>query len=552
MTDRGGLDLGSMNDVLANADPHRNTMQWLESDDEFRKQNPDVVDALHKGKPYQVGDEVVTPAAPAGTVNLMRSAGPISDRYIMAHDPLMLLNGPGGSGKTTASFKKILVEGQRMRPGADGVRRYVCGVWRNKYVNLWKATIPSCWKVFPRDIKAWSWTGASPREAEFIIRFEDRYGRIEITQRFRAFGEAMDADDVLGNEFTDVYLNEWPTLPEELQIALMDRVGRDPPFEISGRTGRFFGDCNAPSVTDYVYRDFWEAVKPGHVLHRQPGGLHPDAENIQAVGRAYYENSVRNNQHRPWWIKRMVHNQPGYTRSNQPAWPEWDDDRNLSRVALPVIKELPIIVGIDGALTARAVLMQERGDGQLRILRETSIEPAGMAVLGTRILALQAQPEFEGCQFVYSCDPAMLAGEDAEGETSERQALANALGIKLDDIQPAPSQNPDQRRDAMRSKLRHTCPNGEPGLLLDPSCKTIRRGANETFHYRKIAGTDDYGQIAKTLDGHTCEAAEYGAQLCGTALARRRTDEIRQRREKRREESRKAERYSPMARRRAR
>lgn len=533
------LDFGSLNDALANADPHRNAMQWLESDDEFRKQHPDVVEDLHKSER-------------TGTINLMRSAGPVSDRYIMAYDPLMLLNGPGGSGKTTASFKKSLVEAQRMRPGPDGIRRYVLGVWRNKYVNLWKATIPQCWKVFPRDLPGSKWTGASPREAEFALQFEDRYGHIHMTQRFRAFGEAMDPDDVLGNEFTDVYLNEWNTLPEELQIALVDRVGRDPPFEISGRVGRFYGDCNAPSVTEYVYRDFWETAKPGHVLFRQPGGLDPDAENIQAVGRQYYQNTVASNAHRQWHIKRMVYNQPGYSRANQPAWPEWDDDRNLARSPIAVIKDLPVLVGIDGGLTARAVYQQERSDGQLRILRETSIEPAGMAVLATRMLAIEATPEFDGCQFVYACDPAMLAGEDTEGETSDRMALAAALGRKVDDIQAAPSQNPDARRDAVRCKLRHTCPNGEPGLILDPSCKTIRRGANETFHYRKIQGSDDYGQIAKTLDGHTCEATEYGALLCGTATARRRTDEIRKRRAERRDEGRKAERYSPMARRRAR
>jgi hypothetical protein len=103
-------------------------------------------------------------------------------------------------------------------------------------------------------------------------RHDHRFGLIEMTMQFRAFGDSMDTDDVLGNEFTDVYLNEWNTLPEDLAIALGDRVGRDPPFEISGRVGRFFGDCNAPSVTEYVYRDFWEDPKAHHVLYRQPGG----------------------------------------------------------------------------------------------------------------------------------------------------------------------------------------------------------------------------------------------------------------------------------------
>jgi len=538
MTGAAPHDYGSLSDALGNARPYKNLTDWLDSDPEYRKQNPDVVDAVVKDRELKT----------LGTVNLMRSAGPVSDAYIFAYDPLMLLNGPGGSGKTTASAKKALVETQRMRPGPDGVRRYVLGTWRNKYVNLWKATIPSWWKVFPKDLPGSKWVGASPRDAEHVVIFEDRHGRCHMTNRFRAFGDAMDPDDVLGNEFTDVYLNEWNTLPEELQIALADRVGRDPPFEISGRVGRFFGDCNAPSVTEYVFRDFWESPKPGHRLFRQPGGLDDNAENIQAVGRAYYQNSVANNAHRPWWIKRMVKNEPGYTRAAAPVWEEWSDERNLAKAHIPIIKELPVLVGIDGGLTARAVYMQERGDGQLRLLRETAIEPCGMEVLGDRMLAIEALPEFADCTFVDRCDPAMLAGETTEGETSDRQKLSAKLGRQ---VEPAPSQNPDVRQDAIRSKLRHTCPNGEPGLIVDPRCKTIRRGANETYHHRKIAGTDDIGGVAKTLDGHTCEAAEYGAQLCGTAIARKRVADIRREKEKRREENRKAPRRDPLARRRA-
>lgn len=531
-------DYGSMADVLGSARPYKNLTDWLDGDPEYRREHPDVCDAVVKDRELRT----------LGTVNLMRSAGPVSDAYIFGFEPLMLLNGPGGSGKTTASCKKILVEAQRMRPGPVGVRRYVPGVWRNKYVNLWKATIPSWWKVFPKDLPASKWTGASPREAEHIIRFEDRVGLIEIYARMRAFNDAMDPEDVLGNEFTDNYLNEWPTLPEELLIALMDRVGRDPPFEISGRVGRMFGDCNAPSVTDYIFRDFFEDPKPGYRLYRQPGGLEPNAENIEAVGREYYENSARNNAHRPWWIKRMVHNQPGFTRANAPVWMEWNDDRNMAKSTIPVIAALPVIVGIDGGLTARAVYMQERGDGQLRLLAETSVEPCGATALGHRMLALE-EVRFKDCEFVTVCDPAMIAGDNTDGETSERQALENVLGRP---VKEARSQQPADRQEAIRSKLRFNCENGEPGLLADPSCKTIRRGANETYHHRKVAGTDDYGSVAKTLDGHTCEATEYGALECGHATARRRLSSIRADRAQRRDAARKAGRYDPLAKRRAR
>lgn len=521
----------SLADALGSANPYKNQMSHVEADDEFRKQFPDVVDALHKEEK-------------TGTVNLMRSAGPISDRYILAHNPADLIIGPGGSGKTIASGKKALVEAQRIYPGADGVRRYILGTWRQKYVNIWKATIPSWWKLFPKDMPGSKWTGASPREAEHTLNFEDDFGQILLTNRFRAFGETMDPDDILGNEFTDCYFNEWPTLPEELCSALVDRVGREPPREVIKRAGRFYGDGNAPDVLHFIYRDFYENQKQGHVLHPQPSGLSPDAENIEAMGRGYYENSAMMNSHRPWWIKRMIHAKPGFTRANLPVWPEWDDDRNMAKTTIPVIKELPVITGTDGGNTPATVYMQERPNGQLRILACVSLERGGMKELSVAMLAIEAT-RFAGCEFVSRCDPAMGAGEDL-AEKSDRGRLSEYLGRK---VELAPTNNPDARQEAMRSKMRHSCEGGEPGLLVDPSCKAIRRGANQTYHFRKTAGTDDVSGVQKTFDGHTCEAAEYGALVCGTAEATRRIGDTRQRREQRREENRNAPRRNPLARR---
>jgi hypothetical protein len=135
----------------------------------------------------------------------------------------------------------------------------------------------------------------------------------------------------------------------------------------------------------------------------------------------------------------------------------------------------------------------------------------------------------------------MCAGEDLEAG-SDRQNLAKFLGSK---VEAAPTNNPTTRHEAIKSKLRHTCEAGEPGpdrrslLQDDPP----RRGADLSF--QDIAGTDDLGSVAKTKDGHTCEAAEYGALVCGTAEASRR-QATSARREKRREENRGAKRYNPI------
>lgn len=521
------LQRTSLADTLGSANPYKNQMSHLEADDEFRKQFPEVVDELFKSEK-------------TGTVNLMRSAGPVSDRYIKSHNPADLIIGPGGSGKTIASGKKALIEAQRIYPGADGVRRYVLGTWRQKYVNIWKATIPSWWKLFPKDMIGSKWTGASPREAEHVLRFEDQFGKIVLTNRFRAFGETADPDDILGNEFTDCYLNEWPTLPENLFSALIDRVGREPSREVIRRSGRFFGDGNAPDVLSYLFRDFYETPKAGHILHRQPSGLSPDAENIEAMGRGYYENSAMMNSHRPWWIKRMIHAQPGFTRANDPVYPAWDDDRNMSATTLLPYKALPIIVGIDGGLTPAAIYTQETSEGQARILAEIALERGGAYELSVAMLRLE-ETRFAGCEFLDVCDPAMGAGEDT-ADKSMRQKLSDYLGRK---VELAPTNDPELRWEAVRAKLRHSVDGGLPGLIVDPSCKGLRRGFNQTYAFRNVAGTNDRGSVEKTFDSHGHDGLQYAGLKWGTSAARlrRRTDE--RRREERRKEARNAGRYNP-------
>lgn len=540
------LDFGSLSERLERVCAAENIER--SADAEFR--------SYLKAEP-EGGNPLVFAAAAGRARNLMRSAGPISDAYILAANPADLVTGPGGSGKTTASVKKALVEAQRIWPGADGVRRYVLGNWRQKYVNLWKAAIPSWWSILPKDLPGSSWTGAPPRDATHVVRFRDRYGHIELITHFRAFGEQMDPEDLLGNQYTDCYFGEWSTMPEALSAALVDRVGRDPPASVIRRTGRFYGDSNAPDVLNYIYRDFYELAKPGHVLHRQPGGLDPGAENLEAVTRAYYENSVMMNAHRPWWVKRMVHARPGFTRDNNPVYAKWDDDRNMSRLPLGANKQLPVIVGVDGGNTPAAVWMQERSDGQLRILAEVGLRRGGMRELATEMLALEAAL-FADCEFHTVCDPAMTAGEEKTdmgdvvpmedsrvSEGSDRQRLSKYLARK---VQPARTQEVGARIDALNAKFDLTLEDGQPGLIVDARCKGIRRGMNQTYHYRQLLGSDDTGSVAKTFDGHRIEAGQYGALECGTAQARRLVSERRRQLERQREEARKAPPYRPLGR----
>lgn len=488
--------------------------------------------------------------AGALTINLLGSAGPISDAYILATDPVMLIDGPIGSGKTTASVKKGIVEARRMPP-IDGRRRYVLGVWREKYDNLWKATLPSWWSVLPRDIPGSTFNGSSPRAAEHVVRFRDKWsmqggGDIELVAQFRAFGEAASAEDLRGSQFTDAYLNEMDTNPEDLFINLLGRIGRDPPRGRTNRPGRIFGDVNAPDVLSWVYRDFWESLKPGYRRFHQPGGRDPEAENLAAVGRGYYDDAARLNAHRKWWVRRMIDNRPGFTRDSDMVYPSYDDERNLAERRIEPVKGLKIVAGIDGGLTPAALYRQELPSGQSRWLAEVALERGGMAELARAMLAIEAErfADFTSEDFVTVCDPAMTAGEDTE-LGSDRQRLAAALGRR---VKPARTNETGARWDAVRAKIALTVEGGAPGFLLDPSCRGVRRGFNQTYHFRKLRGSNDLASVVKTFDSHVHDAGQYAELEGGAALAFRNAKEERARKERRAAEGRAAGKYNPLAR----
>lgn len=530
-----GQDFGSLNAVLQQSSAARNLASW-----DSTLVSPDII---------------------GETLNLLESAGPISDAYILATDPVMVIEGPIGSGKTTASIKKGLYFSQAMLPTAkhkDGrpLRRYVLSLWREKYEDLWGATIPSWWSVFPKDLPGTSWVGAKPRAAEHTILYEDQWGPVLFIARFYAFGEQARPEDLRGRQYTDAYLNEIDTMPEDLFTYLTGRVGRDPPPEVMMRQGRIFGDQNAPDILSWTYRDLHEEPKPDYRLFKQPSGFAVDAENRRAVGIGYYEQQAKLNTHRPWYVKRMLRNIPGMTRGTDLVYDAYDDELNVSEMELDVHPELPVVVGIDGGMTPAAAYCQEAADGQGRTLAEIALDRGGMEELAASMLALEAR-RFARCEFHTVCDPSMLAGEEkiddsgqvtaeAVARGSERQQLAKLLARE---VREAQTNVPTRRWGAVREKLGKNIGPGRPGYILDPSCKIIRRGKLQTYHFRRVRGTTDRGSVAKSFDSHATEAEQYAYLEFGTAHARKRKTDLLRERQKRQERDRQTRRYSAFRRR---
>lgn len=501
-------------------------------------------------------DDALRRHAPAKAL-LLDSAGPVSDQFIMSRGTRDLLSGPVGSGKTTACIKRALRSAIEQPPLADGTRLYSLAVFRQTYAQLWGSTIKSWLKVLDPEKGLGKMVGSSPRPGLYTLEFRDKWGPIKLQAHFQAWGDDADPDDLGGTEYTDAYLNEVNTLREDLFVNIARSLGRFPNRREVGLDkypdapyGRIFADCNAPAPDNWVFRDFWSPKRPAGYLHfRQPGGLDPNAENIETVGRAYYLGQIEGNKHRPWWIKIKIHHKPGYNRETDVIYADFDDDVHVSLEPLKPYPILPVLVGIDGGLTPAAAFEQELGDGQFNILAEAVVESGDEFDLAEKMKVIMGSPRFAGCEFVFQCDPSMDAGAETK-VGSMRARLAKALDIKTTDIRLAPTNDPETRHAPIRSKIK----DGRRKLTVDAvHCPTIRRALAGTYQYHKTHGTGDRGRAVKNPDSHVMEAAEYGAMLCGSEAARiRRTERDRQREARRLGTGPKGEapkRYNPLRRR---
>lgn len=489
---------------------------------------------------------------------LLQSAGPVSDAFILSRGSRDLLNGPVGSGKTTACIKRALKAAVMTPPLlSTGVRHYRLAIWRETYQQLWGTTIKSWQKILNPDRGVGEWVGASPRSALHRITFEDAFGPIQFEALFLAFGPDADPDDLGGTEYTDAMLNEKDKLREALYVNLARSVGRYPSRGEIGLPdhpglihGRIFGDCNAPSPESWVYRDWWSLKKPpGYRLFRQPGGQHPDAENLKAVGRQYYAQQIEANAHRAWWIKIKIDNEPGFNREMATVYPKFSDARMVSQIELSVFPVVPVIIACDGGNTPAAALLQEGSDGQIRVLAEVVLERGDEFDLARGLKAVIASPRFKGCEFYLTSDPALWAGDDTTNG-SFMTRLGKEVGLKPHKPRLSNNNDTELRHAAIRKAIETNLSGDRPGFIVDGvHCPVIRRGLNGTFRYHVDQQTGERGKIAKTPDSHVCEALEYAAGETGTSAARQRQSVQEAERKRRRQTARDSGRYSPFNRR---
>lgn len=462
-----------------------------------------------------------------------RPQGATLCKFGQATSSVQIMRGPLGSGKTKAAVFKIIKLLAEQKPDANGVRRSRVGAIRNTYPDLQTTTI----REFKECVSPAMGSFRNGHPPTFVFSFklpDDTTVEAEID--FLALDRAEDVKKLRGTQYTFIWLNETKELPKAVLDMALGRIDRYPTPGFSAWVG-VLGDTNAWD------EDHWLAtleeqsllgLLPGYEFFTQPGAViktdgadtdgvqslngtywkvNPLAENLVVLRSDYYKRQIAGK--KDDWIKVNLGNEIGLAIDGKAVHSEYQESVHRSKEVLKPRLGM-IHVGLDFGLTPAALFWQQQPSGQWYALDEIAMEQGDAVSLSNEIKKKVAEMRNElhisprdedSLKFVFRGDPSGNSGSQADSSTPFRIMAGNGI-VAL----PASTNDPAIRRNALTRVLTRMV-NGQPGVLISPKCKILRKGLAGGFHYKrvKVAGDDRYHDVPnKNFFSHVCEAAEYG------------------------------------------
>jgi len=469
--------------------------------------------------------------------------GPVAKAFIKSDAFVCAIRGPIGSGKSTAAVMKLIRNVQKQVRQKDGWIRRRSAIIRNTYPELRTTTTKTWHQWIPQSMG--NWREAGPPTHHII----DNGNKLDWEVIFIALDRPDDVRKLLSMELSDAWINEAKEVPKAILEGLTGRVGRFPRHQEGGCTDpQILMDTNSPDTDHWWYRmaedpsaedvdlrlelesqlremGALRADQPLYEWFAQPGGQEPDAENIKNLPPGYYLKAKANKD--PDWIKVYIDGQYGYVREGKPVYPDYRDNVHCRPFESTPLR--PIYLGLDFGLTPAAAFAQQMPNGQWRYRSEVVTERAGIIRFAKLIKDHLAEryPRFRIGRI--TGDP---SGNQAQGGDEDERTVFQLLAANGIEADPAHTNDPTLRREAFAKPLT-TMIDGDPGMLIHPDCRMLRKGLAGGFCYKRIQVSGDarYRDMPdKNQYSHICEAGEYllmGAGE-GKAIVRREPTQHRQ------------------------
>lgn len=415
------------------------------------------------------------------------------------------LFGPIGSGKSVAcvaEMMRISCFVQQPTPGTN-VRESRWVVVRNTYRELMDTTIQTFFDWVPEH------TGVFlKQDLKFTFKQALPDGTIVKAEfLFRALDKPDDIKKLLSLEVTGGWLNEAREIPKAIMDMLIGRLGRYP-RKVDGLGGAtrycLLMDTNPPDSDHWYYKLFEEQKPEGYEIFYQPSGLSPEAENIKNLPDGYYQKMQAGKDQE--WINVYVHGQYGFVQDGKPVWPEYKDDFHHTDKEIIIPKSLTIHVGIDFGLTPAAIFGVRTPTDQIIAFDELVAEDMDARTFG-RLLKQKINSEYPGYNFIFTGDPAGDFRAQSDSSTPFMMLAAEKIPAA-----PAWTNDPVIRIGAAAAPMKRLDSAGNPGFLVGPKCKVLRKALSGGYKYRriKVAGDERYHDVPdKNRYSHPADGFQY-------------------------------------------
>lgn len=418
------------------------------------------------------------------------------------------LMGPFGSGKSSGCVVEIMRRAAMQRPGPDGIAHTRWAVIRNTYGQLRDTTIKTFHEwLDPEVFGDWKAT-----DKDFLITALEG---LEVEVMFRALDRPDHIRNLLSLELTGAWVNEAREVPWSIIEALQGRVGRYPKMSDGGATWHgIIMDTNPPDDLSGWFKYFEESRPHNAAIFKQPSGRGPYAENLANLPKGYYENLATGKDEE--FCKVYIDGEYGFVVEGKPVYPEYSDTIHCKPCS--PIKDKPIRRGWDFGLTPACTFSQILPSGQWIVFDEMTSDSIGVDRFSDDVL-LHCSQDYKDFAFEDYGDPAGTS----RAQTDERTCfeILRGKGINIE----AGEQTPTIRIESVKKPLNSMF-GGQPGFLLDPRCRMLRRGFMGGYQYRRMqTSREKYAEVPdKNEYSHPHDALQYDATRLFSATVRGREE----------------------------
>lgn len=440
--------------------------------------------------------------------------GRVLGEFYWDNSPVAVIQGPIGSGTSTASIMRLWRHANEQQPGGDGARRTSWLIVRNTYSELERTTMKTWSMWFEERVAGRYGEMARTRPPHHRIKIphpSNDETMIDAEFIFLALDVEEDVRRLMSIEPTGVFFNEAQFTPKELFDEAQSRaaLGRYPPKLDGGPTWcGVIADLNAPSEGhwipymrgDVAFPTEWdeetrrEYIKPEDWrFFIQPPGLievfegnrvsgykeNPEAENRKWLPRPYSEVVKGKSKA---WIDARVMNRVGLYKAGRPVFESFRPEMHITEKPLAFVPEFPLIVGLDFARNPAALFGQVIR-GVLYIIAELGMENVAAKTFAPMVKQHIATN--------YGTPKVELWGDPTGASKGQSTDLTpfQIFGQNGMQVLPAPGNNRlPIRLETIETLLTGLGPGGVPKLQISPVCRMLKTAMNGGYHFRKIQG----------------------------------------------------------------